>query len=60
MRHLRLLLDRYGGNLRLAIAAYNAGSGAVDNYGGVPPFPETVEYLQRVLAFRQFYEEQGS
>ncbi|HVN85759.1 MAG TPA: lytic transglycosylase domain-containing protein [Candidatus Binatia bacterium] len=55
VRHLRLLLDRYSGNLRLALAAYNAGEKAVDNYGGVPPYPETLAYLDRVLRFRDHY-----
>jgi soluble lytic murein transglycosylase-like protein len=55
VKHLRLLLDRYGGNVRLALAAYNAGIEAVERYGGVPPYQETVEYLQRVLAFRDQY-----
>jgi soluble lytic murein transglycosylase len=59
VRHLRLLLDRYGGNLRLVLAAYNAGIKAVDTYGGVPPYPETWEYLERVLRFREGYERQG-
>jgi soluble lytic murein transglycosylase-like protein len=53
--HLRYLLDRYGGNLRLALAAYNAGENAVDAHGGVPPYPETWEYLTRVLRFRDSY-----
>ena len=53
--HLRYLLDRYGGNLRLALAAYNAGEKAVDAYGGVPPYPETSEYLERVMRFRASY-----
>jgi soluble lytic murein transglycosylase-like protein len=53
--HLRYLLNRYGGNVRLAVAAYNAGEGAVDRHGGVPPFPETQEYLSRVLRFRDLY-----
>jgi soluble lytic murein transglycosylase-like protein len=56
--HLRYLLDRYGGNLRLALAAYNAGEKAVDTYGGVPPYPETWQYLERVLRFRQAYLHQ--
>jgi len=59
VRHLRLLLDRYGGNVRLALAAYNAGAGAVDKHGGVPPYPETWQYLDRVLRFRDAYERQG-
>lgn len=53
--HLRYLLDRYAGNLRLALAAYNAGEKAVDSHGGVPPYPETWEYLSRVLSFRDSY-----
>jgi len=53
--HLRYLLDRYGGNLKLALAAYNAGEKAVDAHGGVPPYPETWEYLSRVLRFRDSY-----
>jgi soluble lytic murein transglycosylase-like protein len=53
--HLRYLLDRYGGNLRLALAAYNAGEKAVDAHGGVPPYPETLDYLARVLYFRNSY-----
>lgn len=49
VRHLRYLLDRYQGNVRMALAAYNAGQAAVDAYRGVPPFPETQAYVERVL-----------
>ncbi len=49
VRHLRALLDRYGGNLSLALAAYNAGAQAVDWYRGIPPYPETQEYVRRIL-----------
>jgi soluble lytic murein transglycosylase-like protein len=42
------LLDKYGGNKRLALAAYNAGPGAVDRHGGVPPYSETVSYLNKI------------
>jgi soluble lytic murein transglycosylase-like protein len=49
VRHLRYLLDRYPGNVPFALAAYNAGEGAVDYYGGIPPFPETQQYVQRIL-----------
>jgi soluble lytic murein transglycosylase-like protein len=53
--HLRYLLDRYSGNLRLALAAYNAGEKAVEKHGGVPPYPETQDYVTSVLRFRDSY-----
>jgi len=58
VRHLRYLLERYSGNLRLALAAYNAGEGAVAKHGGVPPYPETIDYVSRVIAFRDSYLRQ--
>jgi soluble lytic murein transglycosylase-like protein len=51
VRHLRGLIERFGNNVRLAIAAYNAGERAVAAYGGIPPYPETREYVTRVLRF---------
>jgi soluble lytic murein transglycosylase-like protein len=51
VRHLRGLLDRFPNRLSLAIAAYNAGEKAVAQYGGIPPYPETQDYVTKVLQF---------
>lgn len=48
-RYLKAQLDRFGGDTRLAVAAYNAGPGAVQRFGGVPPYEETQRYVERVL-----------
>ena len=54
VRYLRGMLDRFD-DLKLAVAAYNAGPAAVDRYGGIPPYPETRDYVKRVLAYYQAY-----
>jgi soluble lytic murein transglycosylase len=51
VRHLRMLLERYQGDLELSLAAYNAGAGAVEKHGGIPPYNETREYVRKVLRF---------
>jgi soluble lytic murein transglycosylase-like protein len=47
-RYLRDLLVKYNGGLWHALAAYNAGPGAVDKYGAIPPYRETIEYINRI------------
>jgi hypothetical protein len=48
--YLRRMIDRFEGRLELAVAAYNAGPGAVERHGGIPPYRETRDYVRRVLA----------
>ncbi len=58
VKHLSMLLERYRGNERLALAAYNAGGVAVQRHGGVPPYRETINYIQRVFQYRNHYRAQ--
>lgn len=50
VKYLKSLLNKYHGNVILTLAAYNAGSGAVDKYDGVPPYKETQNYVKNILA----------
>jgi hypothetical protein len=57
VRYLRRLLDRFDGDVQLALAAYNAGSRYVRKYGGVPPFKATHIYIKKVMKYRNNYRK---
>ncbi len=58
-RYLSGLLHQFGGNTADALAAYNAGPGAVEQYGGVPPYPETQQYVAKVLGYAASFNASG-
>ncbi|MFD2167694.1 lytic transglycosylase domain-containing protein [Thalassotalea euphylliae] len=57
VKHLAKLMKKYNGNVRMASAAYNAGEGSVRKYGGIPPFPETKVYIERVEILHKRYKK---
>ena len=59
-RYLKQLLEQFGNDLRLALAAYNAGENAVIRHGRkIPPYPETQRYVRKVLDYYRKYREEG-
>ncbi|MFN3135396.1 MAG: transglycosylase SLT domain-containing protein [Candidatus Kryptonium sp.] len=57
VKYLRYLLDRFNGDIKLVLAGYNAGPENVEKYGGVPPFPETIEYISKVMRYLKLFEQ---
>lgn len=59
-KYLRSMIDRFEGNEKLALAAYNAGPNAVKKYGGIPPYQETQNYVKNVMSMYQGYKNGGA
>ncbi len=59
VRYMRLLLETFQFDMRLALAAYNAGENAVLRHGGIPPYPETTHYVDKVMELHRLYRQRS-
>ena len=59
VRYLRVLANTFNGDLALTVAAYNAGEGAVMRHGGIPPYPETQDYVVKVVGYYRQYRSEA-
>jgi hypothetical protein len=59
VRYFKNMLNKFNGDLSLSLAAYNAGPNAVDKFGCIPPYPETINYVEKVLKYYAFYKKDG-
>ncbi len=57
VRYFKNMLNKFNGDLSLSLAAYNAGPNAVDKFGCIPPYPETINYVEKVLKYYAFYKK---
>jgi soluble lytic murein transglycosylase-like protein len=57
VKYLRYLLNKFNGDLKLALAGYNAGPENVLKFGGIPPFPETIEYIGKVIRYMKLFQK---
>ena len=60
IRHLKKLMSKYENNIDLALAAYNAGEMSVAKYNGVPPYPETLDYIQKIKKYYSQFSLQSN
>ncbi len=60
VKYLRWLFERFNGNVRYVLAAYNAGEGAVDKHKGIPPYAETQDYVKKVIKMAELYQNEFS